>query len=263
MTKRIAVIDDDPDIVQIVKTWLKTKGYEVVTAPDGEDGLRLVQSTKPDLIILDLMMPRMSGLEVCRRLREDEATRDIPIIILSAIGEKTGKPEEFWRVGLKAEDFIGKPFEGPHLLGRVEYVLRKSQYVSSQNGGKDGEGAERLPRTPLSQATPREVVRCFIEAWNGQNFGDEWNCMAETMRGRLQLSDYLARRRQTYAAEAEAPRRQTVAAVDEETIEDDMARVVVRREDTVRNRSTRRREQYTLKKTDDGWKITTVRVLPK
>lgn len=263
MPKRIAVIDDDPDIVQTVKLTLKTKDYDVVTAPDGEEGLRLVKREKPDLIILDLMMPKVSGLEVCKRLREDEETRDIPIVVLSAIGERTGKPEDFWQNGLGTEDFISKPFEPMALLGRVEYILRRKEYVSSQNSGAEGEGAARAPKPSLSDATPREVVRCFIEAWNGQNFGDEWNCMAESMRGPIEANDYIARRRQTYAAEAASPRRQSLKSVVEDTIEDDMARVLIQREDIVGKRSTQRREQYTLKKTDAGWKITTVRVLPK
>jgi CheY-like chemotaxis protein len=265
MSKRIAVVDDDPDIVEVVKTLLKSKGYEVVTAPDGEDGLRLVRSTHPDLLILDLMMPKVSGLEVCRRLQEDPETRNIPIIVLSAIGEKTGKPEEFWKAGLKTDDFISKPFEPMALLGRVEYVLRQSGYVSSRNGeeGPAGGGAEQAPRPNLREAMPREIVRCFIEAWNTRDFGDEYTCLAESMRGSINQAEYVARRQQAYAEEAASPHRQNLASVVEEETTGDTARVVVSRVDSVGKRATRRREQYTLKKTDDGWKITGVRVLSK
>lgn len=263
MSKRIVVIDDDPDIVQILKTTLKSKGYEVLTAPDGEEGLRLIGTSEPDLIILDLMMPKLSGLEVCRRLRENDKTRHIPIIVLSAIGEKTGKPEEFWRMGLGTEDFISKPFDPVALLGRVEYVLRRHQYVSSGGQAEGGEGAARVPRPSLSDATPREIVRCFIEAWNGQNFADEWECLDESMRGPLEKTEYIARRQRAYATEIDSPRRQKMAAVVEQQIESDTATLTVEREETVGNRTSRRREQYSLKKTADGWKITSVRVLPK
>jgi CheY-like chemotaxis protein len=265
MPKRIAVIDDDPDIVQIVKTTLKIKDYEVVTAPDGEDGLRLIQSTSPDLVILDLMMPKVSGLEVCRRLREDPKTRSIPIIVISAIGEKSDKPEEFWRMGLGAEDFISKPFNPQHLLGRVESVLRRDEYVSSRsNGGGKGEGAQRAPRPSLDKASPSEVVRCFIESWNSQSFGDEWSCMADSMRGGINREEYISRRQQAFAGEAAtAPREQRVAEVVSEEITGDTAVVTVQREDKAGARTLRRREQYSLKQNKDGWKIVTVRVLSK
>jgi len=267
MPKKIVVIDDDPDIVQIVKTTLKSKGYEVTSAPDGEDGLRLVYSTQPDLVILDLMMPRISGLEVCRRLRQDEQTKNIPIIVISGIGEKTGKPEEFWRVGLGAEDFISKPFDPLALLGRVEAVLRSNQYVSTRNnGGNNGpnhENGARVPQPPLSEAAPREVVRRFVEAWNGTNFAEEWECLGETMRGPIEKKEYILRRQQAYAEEGPSPHRQKVASVLAEEIEGDTARVLIEREESNGRRSTRRREQYTLTKTAEGWKIASVRVLGK
>lgn len=264
MSKRIAVIDDDPDILALVKAVLKSKGYEVATAPDGEDGLRLVRSNKPDLVILDLMMPKVSGLEVCRRMREDPETRHIPIIVISAIGEKSNKPESFWRAGLKTEDFISKPFEPLALLGRVECVLRQKEYVSNRTKGTGGtEGAARVPRPSLSEATPVEVVRRFIEAWNSQSFADEWTCMVESMRGPISRDEYVARRRQAFASEADSPHCQRLASVVEDETSDDTARVLVEREDSSGNRAKRCRQEYGLKKTADGWKITTVRVLPK
>jgi CheY-like chemotaxis protein len=264
MSVSIAVIDDDSDIVELVKATLKSRGFEVKTASDGEEGLRLIQSARPDLVVLDLMMPKVSGLEVVRRMREDPATRDIPIIVLSAIGEKTGKPEEFWRVGLGAEDFISKPFDPLALLGRVEYVLRRREYVSQRPAGSSGaQGAVRVPRTSLQDSTPREIVRCFVEAWNGQNFGDEFNCLTGPMRGSIEKGEYILRRRQAYAEEAPAPHRQRLASVVEEEIGTDKARVLVEREDTYGQRKNRRREEYSLNRTPDGWKITTVRVVPK
>jgi len=264
MPARIAVVDDDPDIVALVKATLKSRGYEVTTAPDGEDGLRLIRSTKPDLVILDLMMPKVSGLEVVRRLREEPETRDIPIVVLSAIGEKSDKPEEFWRVGLGAEDFISKPFEPLALLGRVEYVLRRKEYVSSYAGEKQaGEGAARTPRVPLSEAIPREIVRCFIEAWNGRNFGDEYDVLSDPLRGSIVREEYILRRQQAVAEEGASPHRQRLASVVEEQTSGETARVLVEREDIYGARKNRRREQYSLNKTADGWKIATVRVVPK
>jgi CheY-like chemotaxis protein len=260
----VAVIDDDPDIVEIVKATLKSRGFTVSAACDGEDGLRLIRTNRPDLIILDLMMPKVSGLEFVRRMREDPETRDIPVIVLSAIGEKTGKSEEFWRAGLGADDFVGKPFDPLALLGRVECVLRQKEYVSSHTGeGKRSEGAARMPKASMNNATPREVVRCFIEAWNSQNFADEYDCLSDPMRGSIEKGEYVARRQQAYAEEGATPHRQHLAAMVEEEISDKTASVLVDRSDTYGKRTTRRREQYSLNKTADGWKITTVRIPPK
>jgi len=266
MSARIVVVDDDSDCVAFLKTILKSRGYDVAVAFDGEEGLRLIRSTLPDLVILDLLMPKVSGVEVIRRMREDPQTRDLPIIVLSIIGEKTGKPEEFWRTGLGADDFIHKtdPLNPLALIGRIEYVLRRKEYVSSQEEvAAKGEGAARVPQPSLQNATPREVVRCFIEAWNSQNFGDEYNCLTDLMRGSIEEPEYVLRRQQAHAEEGGSPHRQRLASVIEETLNGDTARILVEREDIYDTRKNRRREQYSLSRALDGWKITTVRVLPK
>jgi CheY-like chemotaxis protein len=261
MAKLIAVIDDDPDIVEIIKTTLKMRGYDVITAPDGEDGLRLVQQAIPDLVLLDLRMPKLSGLEVCRRMREDVETKDIPIIVLSAVGEKSGKSEEFWRAGLGTEDFISKPYDPMALLGRVEAVLRRRQYVSNRKEAAANGEAEASARVPLSKATPREVVRCFIEAWNSQNFGEEYNALGEPMRGPIEKPHYVARRQQAYATASHI--RQRLVSVIEEEVVGETARVLVEREDTAGNHSSRRREEYALQQYPEGWRIVGVKVQSK
>jgi CheY-like chemotaxis protein len=266
MSTRIAVVDDDPDFVGLLKTVFKTRGYEVLTACDGEDGLQLIRSALPDLVILDLMMPKVSGLEVVRRMREDSQIRDIPVIVVSGIGEKTGKSEDFWRAGLKTEDFIGKgeSFDVIALIGRVECVLRRKEYVSNyKQGAARGEGAAAVARPSLQNATPREIVRCFVEAWNSRNFGDEWTCLSDPMRGSIEKDEYVLRRQQAYAEEGAAAHRQRLVSVVEEELNGDGARALIEREDDFGARKSRRRERYSLRKTPDGWKIVAVRVLPK
>jgi len=260
MSKLIAVIDDDPDVVEVLKVTLKSRGYDVVTASDGEEGLRLVHAKKPDLVILDLRMPRVSGLEVSRRLRDDPETQQIPIIILSAVGEKSGRSEEFWREGLGTADFISKPYDDLALLGRVEAVLRRRQYVSHRRANGKANGPAAAGRTPLGQATPREIVRCFVESWNEQNFGEEFGCLGESMRGPHAKAQYVALRQQAFAGAASHT--QHLLSVLEEDTGKNEARVLVEREDRTGRRSLRRREEYTLRKMDDGWKIVGVR-LPK
>ncbi len=119
MPKKILIIDDEPQIVQICQDYLKAAGYETVTASNGVQGVSLVRREKPDLIVLDLMMPEMDGLDVCREVRRDS---DVPIIMLTARIEETDK-----LIGLElgADDYITKPFSPRELVARVRVVLRR------------------------------------------------------------------------------------------------------------------------------------------
>jgi DNA-binding response OmpR family regulator len=118
---RILAVDDDRNNLKMLAFLLREDGYEVLTADNGRAALELVDTKQPDLVILDVMMPQMDGLEVCRRIRQ---TADVPIIILSAKGETTDKV-----VGLElgADDYLPKPFEPSELLARVKAVLRRSE----------------------------------------------------------------------------------------------------------------------------------------
>ena len=118
---RILAVDDDRNNLKMLAFLLGEEGYEVLTAETGRAALALLDSQHPDLVILDVMMPQMDGLEVCRRIRQ---TMDIPIIILSAKGETTDK---VLGLELGADDYLPKPFEPSELLARVKAVLRRSE----------------------------------------------------------------------------------------------------------------------------------------
>ncbi len=118
---RILVVDDDRNNVKMLGFLLSEEGYEVVTADNGLTALRLVDSEHPDLVILDVMMPQMDGLEACRRIRQ---TMDVPILMLSAKGETTDKVSG---LELGADDYLPKPFEPSELLARVKAILRRSE----------------------------------------------------------------------------------------------------------------------------------------
>ena len=120
MPKTILVIDDEPKIAELCRDYLAAAGYAVLTAGDGPQGLALARRDRPDLVVLDLMLPGMDGLDVCRELRRDS---DVPIIMLTARVEETDK-----LIGLElgADDYLTKPFSPRELVARVRTVLRRT-----------------------------------------------------------------------------------------------------------------------------------------
>lgn len=125
MPKKILLVDDEPEILEICRDYLKASGYDVVTAKDGVQGLSTFRREKPDLIVLDLMLPEMDGLDVCRAIRRES---NVPIIMLTARVEETDK-----LVGLEigADDYMTKPFSPRELVARVRVVLRRASGDSS------------------------------------------------------------------------------------------------------------------------------------
>jgi len=119
MPKKILLVDDEPEILEICRDYLKASGYDVITAKDGAQGLSFARREKPDLVVLDLMMPEMDGLDVCRAIRRES---NVPIIMLTARVEETDK-----LVGLElgADDYMTKPFSPRELVARVKVVLRR------------------------------------------------------------------------------------------------------------------------------------------
>ena len=120
MAKKILVIDDEPRLLKAITIRLKASGYEVITGQDGAEGLEKAKSLNPDLIVLDILMPKMDGYEVCRLLKFDEKYKSIPVIMLTAkaqdIDKAMGK-----KVG--ADDYITKPFETQDLVDKVKKHL--------------------------------------------------------------------------------------------------------------------------------------------
>ncbi len=124
---KILIVDDDVDIVEALKIVLESNNYEVVTASDGVEGLEKVKLEKPDVIILDLMMPKEDGDEVCRTLKNDPEYLHIPILILTAISEKMHMKYKLDDVWLPAEYYIEKPIKPAELLKRLERILKNKK----------------------------------------------------------------------------------------------------------------------------------------
>jgi DNA-binding response OmpR family regulator len=119
--KKILVIDDEKKIVEIIQAYLEREGYQVLSAFDGKNAIALAQNQRPDLIVLDLMLPEISGWDVCRMIRKES---DVPIIMLTARDEVTDKI-----IGLEmgADDYVTKPFDPKELVSRVRAVLRRAE----------------------------------------------------------------------------------------------------------------------------------------
>ncbi len=118
--KRILVVDDEVDMVDGIKIMLEADSYEVITAFDGQEGLRKAQKESPDLILLDVMMPKMDGFEVLRRLRADSETQDIPVIMLTAKGDTESL---FEASSLGSTDFFIKPFDAQELSNFIRRYI--------------------------------------------------------------------------------------------------------------------------------------------
>ncbi|MCK4307717.1 response regulator transcription factor [candidate division WOR-3 bacterium] len=123
MSKLVAIVDDEPDIVELITHHLEKEGFKVKGFYDGENLLSYVRKELPDIIILDLMLPGIDGIEVCRSLKYDERTSSVPIIMLTAKGSETDRV-----VGLElgADDYIVKPFSPRELVARIKAVLRRT-----------------------------------------------------------------------------------------------------------------------------------------
>ncbi len=123
--KYVLVVDDDPDLVETVSMLLESKGYEVGKAYDAFEAEAAIKKRQPDVLILDVMMPRKSGYELCKELKENKWTKDIPIVLLTAVGEAvpTTTYTHYEGMTVEAEDYIAKPVDANTLLQAVERLL--------------------------------------------------------------------------------------------------------------------------------------------
>lgn len=148
VTPKILVIEDEADAAELVEFNLRSAGYEVSTAADGAEALKKARQTAPDLILLDLMLPELDGLEVCKLLRREAATASIPIIMLTA---KAAELDRVLGLELGADDYITKPFSPRELVLRVKNLLRRRQQPTTEK-------PERFQFGELTIDIPRHLV---------------------------------------------------------------------------------------------------------
>ncbi len=190
MERKVVVVEDDINIAELLRIYLEKDGFAVTVSHDGAEGLRLAEELKPDLVMLDIMLPGMDGWQVCKRLRQ---TSKVPIIMLTAKGETEDKVQG---LEMGADDYIVKPFEVKELLARIHAVLRRTGEEAPQQGKKltfdklvinldsyelivDGKKIDTPPKEMELlyhlAATPNRVYtrnQLLDEVWGFDYFGD-------------------------------------------------------------------------------------------
>jgi len=261
--KDILIIDDEQDVLDIVRAVLNTKGYHIRMANGGEEGIRKAKQKAPDLIICDLMMPRVSGREVIKQVKEDEVLKDVPFITVSAVGGDQNKPESFWAQGLGVDEYLFKPFDPMDLLGKVEALLRQSEYEAEKEQRKTQTDVQEAPvakpksevKLPPVDTPPGEIAQMYLECWNNENWALEYNLMAEEMTSAYSLDQYATARRN---AKQENPEKKIeFISRPVEKISANMATVTIERKDTMGTgrREHLRKSTVTLRKSDKGWRV--------
>lgn len=191
MAGRVLIVEDEPDIRDLLAFHLEREGYQVSKSRTGIDALRQISASPPDLVLLDIMLPELDGLEVCRRLRRESATAALPIVMLTAKGDEV---DRVLGLELGADDYIVKPFSPKELVARVRAVLRRARpadaggpLVSGRLVIDPGRHAVTAAGAPVT-LTPKEfdLLRALVEA-----------------RGRVLSREFLLDRVWGYAAASE------------------------------------------------------------
>lgn len=284
-TGRILIAEDENDIAQIVKYLLENKGNEVLICKDGQEALDSIPEFMPDLLILDVMMPKMSGYALVKEIKKDETMINIPILMVSGISKGSDKPDDFWQKGMGVDDYITKPFEPKDLVQRVENLIRKKQegWLEKERNGSlqtnlPGAGSARVgsqssksaatapvaavAAAPINEeypADPEDVVKRFVESWNNQQFELEYDCLATRLA--FTTKQEYVQRRHSYFTELNSreAHRQLVQRVANKKVSGTTAQVEIVRLDTEGNSRRLTKESYILIQEEGKWKINAVK----
>lgn len=156
MNNKILVIDDDTSINELIKVNLELGGYNVVQAYDGIKGFALAKQELPSLIILDVMMPEVDGFTVAKRVRENPSTKDVPIIMLTALSQLNDKANGF---NIGVDDYLVKPFEIEELLMRVKALLKRTHQIPISASVKDLQTLGEITLLPEQYSVESEITK--------------------------------------------------------------------------------------------------------
>ena len=174
--EKILVVDDDTNICELLRLYLTKEGYQVTTANDGKEGLEKFNQLKPDMVLLDVMMPRMDGLEVCRRIRKLGNT---PVMMLTAKGETFDK---VLGLELGADDYMVKPFDTKEVVARIKAVLRRCTTTTAQT--ESTEGVIEFDNLRLDMNS----YELLDEVWGFEYYGDSRTIDVHVKRLREKLA---------------------------------------------------------------------------
>ena len=187
--EKILVVDDDTNICELLRLYLTKEGYQVTTANDGEEGLDKFNQVKPDMVLLDVMMPKMDGLEVCRRIRKLGNT---PVMMLTAKGETFDK---VLGLELGADDYMVKPFDTKEVVARIKAVLRRCTTTTAQTESTEGViefDNLRLDMNSYELRVKGKVVEAppqlLDEVWGFEYYGDSRTIDVHVKRLREKLA---------------------------------------------------------------------------
>jgi two-component system phosphate regulon response regulator PhoB len=126
----ILIVEDEPSMVELLRYNLESEGFQVTSASDGEEAMLSIEEQKPDMVLLDWMLPKLSGIEICRRLRRDQEFRNLPVIMITARAEETDRVRG---LDVGADDYVSKPFSPAELMARIRAVLRRHNPTLGQD----------------------------------------------------------------------------------------------------------------------------------
>ena len=147
--EKIVVVEDEPDILEVLSFNLQREGFDVTSVSSGTEGIRVIEQERPDLVLLDLLLPGVDGLDICRHIRSEPELKQTPVIMVTAKGEES---DIVLGLGVGADDYVQKPFSPKELVARVKAVLRRAQHRD------ESEPSERVVRGPISIDPDRHRV---------------------------------------------------------------------------------------------------------
>jgi DNA-binding NarL/FixJ family response regulator len=181
--KRLLLIDDDPNLILLVKDYLEFRGYEVITAENGREALEVLEQEIPDMIICDVMMPEMDGYAFVNQVRQEERTSWIPILFLSAKGQSQDKIKG---LNIGADVYMVKPFEPEELVAQVEASLKQAFRQRQQTGGgNDNEAKIQVPFDVHLTQTELKVVQFVARGLANRDIAQELNVSQRTVESHV------------------------------------------------------------------------------